>query len=65
MQKTNQEKYRNRIQGRRFIPLIGLLVFGVAASFAIFLLVYDWEQTKQRSEFESRANAYTNAVENT
>ena len=65
MQKTNQEKYRIRIQGRRYAPVIGLLVFGVAASFAICGLVYDWEQTKQRSEFESRAMAYANAVEST
>ncbi len=65
MQQLNQDKYRVRVQLHRYIPVIGLLVFGVAASFTIFGLVYNWEQTKQRSEFESRAIAYTNAVEST
>ena len=65
MQKANQDKYRVRIRARRYLPVFGLLVFGVAASFAMFLIVDDWEQTKQRSEFESRASAYTNAVEGT
>ena len=49
----------------RYLPVIGLLVFGVAVSFSLFWLVHNWEQTKQRSEFESRARAYTNAVEST
>ncbi len=65
LQKANLDKYRVRIQVHRHVPVIGLLVLGVAASFTIFWLVYNWEQTKQRSEFESRANAYTNAVEST
>ncbi len=65
MQKANQEKNRVTIQVHRHFPVICLLVFGVAASFVISWLVYNWEQTKQRSEFESRANAYTNAVERT
>ena len=38
---------------------------GVAGSVFIFLLVLSWEQAHQRSEFESLAMAYTNAVENT
>ena len=65
MQKANQDKYRIRMKVHRYVPVIGLLIFGVAASFAIFWFVYNWEQSKQISEFESRANAYTNAVENT
>ena len=65
MQKANQDKHRVRIQAQHYVPVIGLLVFGIAASFVIFWIVYDWEQTKHRSEFESRANAYTNAVEST
>lgn len=65
MQKAHQDKHRVRIQGHHYVPVIGLLVFGVAASFVIFWLVYNWEQTKHRSEFESRANAYTNAIEST
>ncbi len=65
MQKANQDKHRVRIQVHHYVPVIGLLVFGVAASCVIFWLVYNWEQTNHRSEFESRANAYTNAVEST
>ena len=65
MKKANQANYHVRVQSTRSVPIIGLLVLGIAASFAIFWLVYDWEQTKQRSEFESRANAYSNAVEST
>ncbi len=65
MQKANQEKNRVTIQVHRHFPVICLLVFGVAASFVISWLVYNWEQTKQRSEFESRAIAYTNAIEST
>jgi len=65
MQKANQIKSLVGIPVHRYIPVVCLLVFGVAASLVIFWLVYDWEQTKQRSEFESRASAYTNVVENT
>jgi CHASE1-domain containing sensor protein len=42
-----------------------MLVLGVALSFVMFLFVHSWEQTNQRSEFESWAKAYTNAVEST
>jgi CHASE1-domain containing sensor protein len=65
MEKANQDTHRFRIQVRQFVPVIGLLVCGVAASFVIFWLVHNWEQTKQRGEFERRANAYTKAVEST
>ena len=65
MQIASQIKHRDMIPVRRFLPVIILLIFAVAGSFAIFWLAYNWEQTKQRSEFESRANAYTNAIEST
>ena len=65
MQKADQDKQRPLIQVHHYIPVIGLLVLGVAASFVMFWLVYNWEQTKHRTEFESRAKAYTNAVEST
>ena len=65
MEKADQDKPRVRNQAQHYVPVIGLLVLGVAASFVIFWLVYNWEQTKHRSEFESRANAYTNAIEST
>jgi CHASE1-domain containing sensor protein len=42
-----------------------MLVIGVAVSFVMFSLVHSWEQRTQRSEFESWAKTYTNAVENT
>ena len=64
-QKVNEFQPRSTIPARRFLPVICLFCIGVAASFVIFWLVNDWEMTKQRSEFESRANAYTNAVEST
>jgi len=65
MQKANQKKHHVAIPVNRYFSVICLLVFGVAASFIVFWLVRDWEQTKQRSEFETTASAYTNAVENT
>ena len=63
--KANQEKHRVQIQARRYVPVIVLLVIGVVASFLIFWFAYNWEQTKHRGEFESRANSYTNAIEST
>ena len=65
MQKANKIKHRVTIPVRRYFPIICLLVLGVAVSFVMFWLVHSWEQTNQRSEFESRAKAYTNAVEST
>jgi CHASE1-domain containing sensor protein len=65
MQKANEIKHRVTVPGRRYFPIMCLLVLGVAVSFAMFLLVHSWEQTNQRNEFESRAKAYTNAVEST
>lgn len=65
MPKTNKIAYRVTIPFRRYFPIIYLLVSGVAVSFVLFWLVYGWEQSNQRSEFESWAKAYTNAVENT
>ena len=65
MQKANQIKHRVKIPVHRYFPVISLLIFGVAVSFLMFWLVYKWEETKVRSEFETRANAYANAVEST
>ena len=65
MQKANQINPRVTIPIHRYFPIICMLVFGIAASFFTFWLVYNWELTKHRSEFETRANAYSNAVENT
>lgn len=63
MQKATQIKQRFTIPASRYLPVLCILVFGLIASFVIFYLVYNWEQVKQRGEFESRANAYTNAIE--
>ncbi len=63
MQKRNEIKHRIVIPGRRYFPIICVLVLGVALSFVIFLLIFNWEKTNQRHEFESQAKAYTNAVE--
>lgn len=65
MQKANQIQHRVSIPVHRYFPVICLLVFGLTASLVIFWLVHNWEQMKQRNEFETRANAYTNAVEST
>jgi CHASE1-domain containing sensor protein len=65
MQKTNEIQHRVTIPVRRYFPILFLFVLGVALSFALFLLVHSWEQKNQRSEFESWAKAYTNAVEGT
>jgi CHASE1-domain containing sensor protein len=63
MQKETQIKQRVTIPASRYLPVLCILVFGIVVSFLIFHLVYNWEQVKQRGEFESRANAYTNAIE--
>lgn len=63
MQKANEIKHRVTNPVRRYFSIIWLLVLGVAVSFVLFLLVNNWEQANQRSEFESWAKAYTNAVE--
>ncbi|WDN87116.1 hypothetical protein BuS5_00084 [Desulfosarcina sp. BuS5] len=63
MQKENEIKHRVLIPMRRYFPIIFLLVLGVTVSFVMFLLIHSWEQTNQRSEFESWAKTYTNAVE--
>jgi len=65
MQKANENNHRVAIPLRRYFPILCMIVLGVAVSFAMFMLVHSWEQTNQRSEFESWAKAYTNAVENT
>lgn len=65
MKKANEIKHRVTIPLRRYFPIICLIVLGVAVSFAMFMLVHSWEQTNQRSEFESWAKTYMNAVENT
>ena len=64
-EKIDKVKYRVVIPVQRYIPVIFLLVFSLAASCFIFWLVYNWEKVKMRSEFETSANAYANAVENT
>ena len=63
MQKANEKKHRVTVPVRRYFPIIYLLVLGVAVSFTLFLLVNSWEHTNRRSEFESWAKAYTNALE--
>ncbi len=65
MQKANEVKNGFRVSARRYLPVICLLVLGVAVSFVMFLLVHNWEEANQRSEFESWAKAYTNSVEST
>ena len=55
VQKANEIKYRVTIPVRRFFPVIFLLVSGVVLSFVMFLMVYNWERTNQRTEFESWA----------
>lgn len=65
MEKSNETEYRVAISVRRYFPIICMLVIGVLVSFFMFWLVHRWEQMNQRSEFESRAKAYTNAVETT
>ena len=65
MQKANEVEHHIAVSVRRYSVMICLLVFGVAGSFVMFWLVHRWEQSNQRSEFESWAKTYTNAVENT
>lgn len=65
MEKSNSIKYRVAISVRSYFFIICLFIVGVAISFVLFWVVRSWEETNQRSEFESRAKAYTNSVEST
>ena len=65
MEKSNKSNNRQRIPLQRYFPLIYLLVSGIAVSLVMFWLVFRWEQTNQRFEFESWAKAYSNALETT
>lgn len=65
MQKANNINHCDTIPVRRYFPILCLLVLGIAVSFGMFLLVHRWEQKSQRIEFESKVNAYANAVEST
>lgn len=67
MKISNDKKNRDAIPipARRFFPIIYLLVSGILLSVLMSWIVYSWEQMNQRYEFESRATAYTNAVETT
>ncbi len=65
-EKQNREiEHPDATPVRHHLPIILILVLGVAASFVMFRLVQNWENENRRIEFESRAKAYTNAVENT
>ncbi|MFW2373107.1 MAG: CHASE domain-containing protein [Gammaproteobacteria bacterium] len=63
MKILNKNKSHDARPVRHFFPIIYLLVSGILLSFFMFWLVYSWEHMNQRYEFESRAKAYTNAVE--
>lgn len=65
MGNSKEIERRFTIPLRRYLPIIYTLVLCVTVSFVMFLLVHSWEQANQHSEFESRANMYTNAIENT
>ncbi len=65
MNKAGESKHRATSSLRRYFPILLTLVLGVAVSVLMFFLVRNWEQAHHRSEFESLAMAYTNAVENT
>jgi len=65
MPMTNENEHRVEIPPRQYLPVLCMAFLGVVASFVLFWLVHGWEQTHQRSEFESRAKAIANAVEST
>ena len=50
---------------KRYLPIVCTFIIGVAASFYMSLMVHDFRHTKLRTEFESRAKGYSNAVQNT
>lgn len=65
MNKTVDSIHHLTIPVRRYLPILSTLVLGIVVSGVMSFLVYQWEETHQRMEFESRARAYANAVENT
>jgi len=65
MQKADEHEHRVEIPAQRRIPIFCVTVLGAVTSFVLFWIVHEWEQKSQRSEFESRAKAITNAVEST
>ena len=65
MQPPNDMSHRDIRPARRHLPVILTAVLGIAGSLVLFWLVHGWEKMHQQMEFESRAKAYTNAVEST
>lgn len=65
MNKVDDSIHHRSIPVRRYLPIIYMAVLGIVVSVAMSFFVYQWEETHQRMEFESRANAYANALEST
>ena len=65
MNKVDDSIHHLTIPVRRYLPIVFMFVSGIVVSVALSFFVYQWEEARQRMEFESRAKAYANAVENT
>jgi len=65
MNKVDDSIHHLSIPVRRYLPIIYMVALGIVVSVAMSYFVYQWEETHQRMEFESRASAYANAMEST
>ena len=63
MQSENNMAIKKMVPLRRYLIVLVTIVVGAVASVLLYMLVEEWEQEHQRLEFESRAQAYANAVQ--
>lgn len=63
MKNQNEIQSLRRMPTRRFFPVLCVFFIGMIISLILFVTVKNWEQTKQRIEFESRSRGYANAIE--
>lgn len=64
MQTEDEKLEHEKVPLRRYLALMYTIGIGVVVSFALYILVNNWEQEHQRIEFESVVNGYANAVKN-
>jgi len=65
MEESNRLKNQKKLPTQSYFPVILLFISGITISLLMFLLIYRWEQTNHRLEFESWAKTYANAVQST
>jgi len=65
MNKVDDSIHHLSIPVRSYLSIVSTLILGIVVSVAMYFFVHQWAEDHHRMEFESRANAYANAVENT